>query len=116
MSLDGSPEKSQPLCPIKTQEKAYIGVFEVSISGTDEAHVTLSEEECLRQLGMPRRRTRPIGLLRPWNSLRILLNGRSSSQSDQFYCVREYHVTLCAHPAPDRMQLARLLDLQEYLF
>ena len=116
LTLDGSSKDTPAVHSIQGQQKDFIGVFEVSFISPDRVKVTLREEECARHVGSPKRRTRPIALLRPWKPLRVLLNGRSGSYSGQYYLLREYHLALCTDPAPDRLGPTRFVDLQADLF
>jgi hypothetical protein len=109
---DGSSEYAPSIHVIQGKQKAFIGVFDVTFVTTDRVKVTLSEEECSRQLGIPRRRTRQIGLLRPWKPIRVLVNGRSASYSGQYYYLQEYHFALCMEPTANRLGPTRLVDLQ----
>jgi|SRR5215471_792456 len=113
---DGSPKKLPSVHPMQGEQKNYIGVFDVAFISTDRVRVTLREEECALRVGLPKRRTRQIALLRPWRPVRILLNGRSSSYSGQHYLLREYHLALCSGSAPEHIQAPRLLDFQADLF
>jgi hypothetical protein len=120
MSLqpDGSAKEPPSVHPIQGEQKDFIGVFDVSFISLDRVKVTLREEECARRVGSPRRNTRQIALLQPWKPLRVLVNGRSSGfgYSSQLYILREYHLALCADPAPDRLAAPRFVDLQADLF
>jgi hypothetical protein len=97
---------------VQGRQKAYIGVFDVAFVSDGTVEVMLREEECLHQLGNPRRPSHRIALLRPWKPIRVLLNGRSASHSGQHYHLHEYHLALCTDPAPDHLERARFLDLQ----
>jgi hypothetical protein len=116
LELDGSAKCTQAVHAIQGQQKDLIGVFEVSFTSPDRVKVILSEEECARHAGSPKRRTRQIALLQPWKPVRVLLNGRSASYSGQCYLLREYHLALCTGPAPDRFGPTRFIDLQADLF
>ncbi len=116
LELDGSAKQNQPVRIVHGQQKIFSGVFEMIYMSQTEVKVTLREDECLRRLGSPKRATRQIALLRPWNVTRVLLNGRSASYSGQHYILCEYHLVLCRDPAPDWMGSARSIDLQEDLF
>ena len=118
MSLnpDGSPIGPPSIREMQQgTQKGYAGVFDLSIEANGEVRVTLRDEDCLRQLGIPRRGTRQIGTLRTWRPLRILLNGRMSDYSGQIYIVREYHLVLCNEPVPALLEPERFVDLQEDL-
>lgn len=91
LSPDGSLENAPLMHMVQGPQKAFMGVFDVSFVSTDRVKVTLREEACSSQLGTPRRRTRQIGLLRPWKPIRVLLNGRYGSSSGQYYLIQEYH-------------------------
>jgi hypothetical protein len=93
------------------QPKTRAGIFDFD-SSPDGAKVVLREEACSSLIGLPRRPTRQIGLLRPWRPLRILLNGRTGSYSGQFYHLLECHAMLCNEPMPDALGPTRLVDLQ----
>ena len=112
LQADGSPETAPSIHSIQGHQKAFIGVFSVSFVSRDRAEVILLDEKCSIQLGTPRRRTRQIGLIRPWKPARVLLNGRCTSSSGQYYVLQEYHLALCNEPAPDRLEATRLVDLQ----
>jgi hypothetical protein len=116
LQWDGSSKSAPSVHPIQGEEKGFIGVFDVSFLLPDRVNVTLREEECSRQIGFPKRRTRQTALLRPWKPVRVLLNGRSSSYSGQHYLLREYHLALCTDPTPDDLGPTQLVDLQADLF
>jgi hypothetical protein len=112
LRTDGSPENAPSIHSIQGQQKAFIGVFDFSFMEGGKVKVMLREEQCSRQLGTPRRRTRQIALLRPWKPVRVLLNGRYASNSGQHYILQEYHFALCNEPAPARLETTRFVDLQ----
>jgi len=116
LEADGSTKRHPLVQAIQSGQKGRIGVFDISFLAPDRVKVVLREETCLSRVGSPRRQTRQIALLRPWKLVRVLLNGRSSSYSGQHYLLWEYHLVLCSGPAPDRLGLPRLLDLQADLF
>ena len=109
---DGSTAEAPSIRPLQGQKKALIGVFDFSFVTHNSVRVILREEACASQLGTPRRPTRQIGLLRPWKPVRVLLNGRSTSYSGQYYLLREYHLALCNEPVPDRIEATRFVNLQ----
>lgn len=109
---DGSPQSPPSICPLEGAKKAFLGVFEVSFILQDQVDVTLREEECSRLLGSPRRSTRQIALMTPWNSMRVLLNGRLSGHSSQYYLLVEYHLMVCTEAIPERIAPPRFIDLQ----
>jgi hypothetical protein len=112
LGLDGFPQNGAAIQPVQNGQKAAAGVFAFSFVPGNEVKVTLREDRCLAELGVPRRPTRPIGLLRPWHPLRVLLNGRAASYSGQTYNLRECHVVLCSGPVPERIAPPRLVNLQ----
>jgi hypothetical protein len=112
LSEDGSSKNAPMIHSIQGNQKAFIGVFDAAFTSSDQVEVTLREEECARELRTPIRRTRKIGLLRPWTPLRVLLNGRSSGSSGQWYFLQEYFLVLCSEPTPKRLEHPRLVDLQ----
>jgi len=112
LQQDGSATDAPSIRPVQGQQKAFIGVFDVSFTSPDRVKVTLREEECARHLGTPHHRTRQIALLRPWKPLRVLLNGRCGSYSGQYYVLKEYHLVLCTGLTPERFGPTRCLDLQ----
>jgi hypothetical protein len=112
---NGLPQHAPSIRTLQSQVQAVIGVFAVSFISDDRAKVVLSEEECSRQLGIPRRPSRQIALLQPWRPVRVLLNGRTASHWGQHYLVDEYHLTLCTEPMPDRLDAPRIVDLQANL-
>jgi hypothetical protein len=112
----GSASDLPSIRPMQGQQKTLIGVFAVSFVSADLVRVTLRGEECARTVGSPRRRTRQIALLRPWEPVRVLLNGRFGGFSGQHYFLREYHLALCSGPVPERVEAPRLVDLQADLF
>ena len=116
LDLDGSAIGVQAVHSCKREQPEFIGVFEMSFVDDDRVKVFLREEECSRQLGSPRRHTHQIALLRPWQPVRILLNGRRSSHSEQNYLLLEYHLTLCADPVSDTQNPTQFVDLQAILF
>lgn len=113
---DGSAKEPPSVRPLQGGQKEFIGVFDVSFVSPDRAKVTLREEECVRRVGSPRRHTRQIALLRPWQPVRVLLNGRSASYSGQYYLLREYHLALCTGDVPEQLDPPRFVDLQADLF
>jgi len=116
LQADGSAKNAHSVHPMQGQQNDFIGVFEVSFISPDRVKVTLREEECARHAGSPKRRTRQIALLRPWNPVRVLLNGRSASHSGHYYLLREYHLALCTDPTPGQLGPTQLVDLQADLF
>lgn len=113
---DGSPQSPPLLRPIQGQQSWFAGVFEFTYRTADSITVELREEECTRRLGNPARPSRRIAILDPWNPVRILLNGRTSSYSGQHYILRDYYATLCSDPVPDSLGPLKHVDLQENLF
>jgi hypothetical protein len=109
---DGSPENALSIHAVRNGDNARLAVFDCTFVSADQAEVTLLEKACSALLGVPRRATRQIGLLTPWKPLRVALNGRTASYSDQLYLVREYCFALCAGPMPDQFQPARFVNLQ----
>ncbi len=101
-----------PLSRWPVRDAPKVGVFDIALVAPDKVEVTLLEEACRQKLGAPSRATRQIALLRPWQAVRVLLNGRHSSYSGQTYYVREYHLTLCAEPVPTPLDPPREIDLQ----
>jgi len=116
LTPDGSTKETEAVHSIQGQQRESIGVFEVVFLSRDQVKVTLLEEACARLVGSPKRRTRQIALLRPWQPVRVLLNGRSASYSGQYYLLQEYHLTLCTERTPDQLGPTRLVDLQADLF
>jgi hypothetical protein len=112
LALDGTPDGAPDARYLSGRQKARAGVFDFTFEQSGEVKVTLRGETAWQQLGTPRRPTRPIGMLRPWKPIRVLLNGRLSSYSGQHYVLREYHLVLCRDPAPDQLPPAKLVDLQ----
>lgn len=86
----------------------FIGVFAVRGSFA----VELREEACSSLFGSPRRATRRIAVLRPWQPVRVILNGRRANYSGQTYTVGDYHFVLRAGLVPEALAPARLVDLQ----
>ncbi len=98
--------------PLAGARRAQVGVFDIAFVAPDEVEVTLLEMACRQKLGTPPRATRQIALLRPWQVIRVLLNGRHSSYSGQTYYLREYHLALCTEPLPTALVALREIDLQ----
>lgn len=116
LALDGSAKDTQAVQTIHGQAKSFIGVFEISFISPDRVKVVLRGEECARRTRAPGHHTRQVALLRPWQPIRVLLNGRGAYHSGQFYLLLEYHLALCIGPAPDDFGPARFVDLQADLF
>ena len=115
VSIGLQPHRAPVVQDRKGNQKIRAAVFDFTFLEDGDATVTLREEGCFGQLGQPRRATRPVGTLRPWKVLRILLNGRRADYSGQTYIVRDYHLAKCDGPEPERFEAVRLLDLQEDL-
>jgi hypothetical protein len=109
---DGSPENAALVHPIAERRSGRIGVFDLWYLSPDRVRVTLREEACTHQLGSPRRRTRQIAILQPWKPVRVLLNGRYSSYSGQYYSLLDYYLVLLTESFPLCLQTTRFVDLQ----
>src|SRR5690242_16436161 len=70
IAAGGAPENLAEPQPIQGRQKVYPGVFDVAFTASGDVEVNLRSEQCANQLGNPPRRTRKIGLLRPWRPLR----------------------------------------------
>lgn len=116
LQRDGFANDLPSIHPMQGQQKTLIGVFAVSFVSANLVRVTLRGEECARTVGSPRQRTRQIALLRPWEPVRVLVNGRFGGSSGQHYFLREYHLALCSGSVPERVEAPRLVDLQADLF
>jgi hypothetical protein len=110
---DGSAESPARICPIQDREKSLFDMFDFTFVPDGRIKVVLRGEVCSRQLGSPRRPTRHIAYLMPWKPIRILLNGRiQSGEAETLYVLQEYHLSLCAEPAPERLETIQFVDLQ----
>lgn len=97
---------------IEEKRPLQLGVFDLRLEGEDRVRVMLVGEACLRLLGTPERRTRQIGLLRPWRALQVRINGRAAYTSGQVYTMREYYLMLVDEEVPVRVGEIRYLDFE----
>lgn len=74
----------------KANKIKYSGVFRLQID--DRLKVHLDTQACKRELHAPERLSRHLATLRPWHTLRVLLNGNADWHSESYFFVREYHV------------------------
>ncbi|MBL8235071.1 MAG: hypothetical protein JNL98_41600 [Bryobacterales bacterium] len=78
--------------------------------------LALNSEACRRELFTPRRPSQHLGTLKPWEPVRVILNGKADWSSGRFYYLQDYHVILCDGPQPQTLPVARTFDLQAHLF
>lgn len=97
---------------VTNRKKIRAGVLEFSSDAQERINVTLLAEPCAHRLGIPGRASCRIASLKPWDPIRIVLNGRAAYDSGQLYTLEDYHLTLCCEPMPQRMPDLRVMDLQ----
>ena len=94
------------------RQRVSIGVLELESLDDNSVKVTLREDLCARLLGVPRRPTRQLALLEPSKPVRVLLNGRTSNYSGQYYVLLDYHIMLQAENVRVPLPPLLLIDLQ----
>ena len=109
---DGTAQGRPSLREADSSDEA--GVFELEFV-SEGVKLRLSQEACHREVYMPRRPSRHIATLGPWETVRVVLNGKADWPSGRFYYVQDYHVVVCDNRSPERLRTERLLDLQEDL-
>lgn len=90
----------------------HTGVFEVRFE-EGLARIRLLEEACRLAVHTPRRPTQHIASLRPWQVVRVVLNGKADWSSGRFYYLLDSYLTLCDAAAPLGWQAGiHTIDLQ----
>ncbi|MGA3049287.1 MAG: hypothetical protein ABSD67_21835 [Terracidiphilus sp.] len=89
----------------------WAGIFELKITG-QKVGLRLNEEACRREVHTPRRSSQFLTYLKPWEPIRVILNGKADWPSGRYYYLQDYHVILCELPRADGPLLLRTFDLQ----
>jgi hypothetical protein len=109
ISEDGLEVKSRGLRPVKHQDSA--GVFDLTTTD-DQVKLRLSQEACRREVYTPRRSPQYLTTLRPWEPIRVILNGKADWHSDRYYYLQDYHVILCHAARGESLLPVRIFDFQ----
>lgn len=110
-AVSGTPSQQD----INWSHPLHSGVFRFCLREDGAIQVRLSSEACSSAFGAPRRESRHLANLRAGDSIRVLLNGRQSSHSGQYYVIAEYSLFICTNDL-DAQPSTQVLDLQADLF
>src|SRR5262249_27241709 len=87
ISEDGSDVRTRVPRLLKPYDSA--GVFD--LSATDEkVKLRISQEGCRREVHTPRRSSQYLATLRPWEPIRVILNGKADWHSDRYYYLLDH--------------------------
>lgn len=109
MAPDGS-DVTKPVSR-KLKEHDSAGVFNFVISGHD-VKLRLNQEACGREVYVPRRPSQFLAVLKPWEAIRVILNGKADGHSDRYYYLQDYYVILCDPARTHESIPVRTFDLQ----
>ena len=106
---DGIKVKTEAMRTLKDEDSA--GIFDLRTTG-QKVKLRLSQEACRREVYAPRRSSQFLTDLKPWEPIRVILNGKADWHSGRQYYLQDYHVILCDMPRPDGPLLVRTFDFQ----
>ena len=95
----------------KLKESDWAGVFDFTVAGQD-VKIRLSQEACGREVYTPRRSSQFLAVLKPWEPIRVILNGKADWHSDRYYYLQDYYVILCGPVRAEVLLSVRTFDLQ----
>jgi len=109
VSADSSAIQSRISRRLKEHDSA--GVFDLAIAG-EAVRMRLSQEACRREVYTPRRSSQFLASLKPWEPIRVILNGKADWSSGRFYYLQDYHVILCSPVGSYVLLTVRTFDFQ----
>jgi len=106
---DGSATQGRVSRRLKEHDSA--AVFDLAVAD-DSVKMRLNQEACRREVYTPRRSSQFLAVLKPWEPIRVVLNGKADWPSGRIYYVQDYHVILCGPARSCVLLPVRTFDLQ----